>query len=203
MRFTYKDGTVDSEGGEFASVTKSGFAGNLSINISGNFNAQIKRSFRGLIINDPSGRAGLIRKNLNVAIGNQEYFVKLGELGSIVSKKDSQTSVGDGNSDVLVLKREGKLLIAEITDRKYTLLAMVYIALTGYFEKSIAKAPSPFSIRNGIVSNFMIVIAILVFIFLNAKYIGGFYGGLALTVLILIGAFIVRGIPPKMNKNNE
>lgn len=203
MRFTYKNGTVDSEGGEFASVTKSGFAGNLSINISGKFNAQIKRSFRGLIINDPSGRVGLIRKNLNVAIGNREYFVKLGELGSIVSKKDSQTSIGDGNSEVLVLKREGKLLIAEITDRKYTLLAMVYIALTGYFEKSIAKAPSPFSIRNGIVSNFMIVIAILVFIFLNAKYIGGFYGGLALTVLILIGAFIVRGIPPKMNKNNE
>ena len=44
MKFTYASGKVDSRTGEFASINRSGSAGNLSINISGNFNAIIKRN---------------------------------------------------------------------------------------------------------------------------------------------------------------
>ena len=203
MKFTYANGKVDSGTGEFASITKSGFAGNLSINVSGNFNAIIKRNTAGLVIYASNGRVGIIKRNLNVVIGNEEYFVRLNELGSIVSKKDSETVIRDSNSDVLTLRRQDKEVIAEINESKYILLAMIYLALTGYFEKSIAKMPSPFSRRNDIISNIMIVAAILVFLFLNTKYIGGVYGGLALTVLILAGAFILRRIPPRMNDNPE
>ena len=203
MKFTYASGKVDSGTGEFASITRSGFAGNLSINISGNFNAIIKRNTAGLVIYDSNGRAGIIKRNLNVVIGNEEYFVKLNELGSIVSKKSSETAIRDSNASVLTIRRENNDVVAEINDRKYTLLAMIYLALTGYFEKSIPKMPSPFSRRNDVISNVMIVAAILVFIFLNTKYIGGIYGGLALTVLILIGAFILRRIPPRMKENPE
>ena len=74
MKFTYASGKVDSVTGEFASITRSGFAGNLSINISGNFNAIIKR-------------------NLNVVIGNEERIIETEGVTHIIGSMGGQTAL--------------------------------------------------------------------------------------------------------------
>ena len=75
MEFTYASGKVDSGTGEFASITRSGFAGNLSINISGNFNAIIKRNTAGLVIYDSNGKAsGIVIKD-GIIPGNGTFKI--------------------------------------------------------------------------------------------------------------------------------
>ena len=150
------------------------------------------------MIFDESGRVGSIGKNLNVEISGNEYFVDVKELGDIVSGKETGTEITEEGEVALQLKASKIQVFAEIQTDRHLLLAIVYLALVGYFRKDISRAPSPFSNRNTTFSNILIVVAILVFIFFNTKYIGGFYGGLTLTVAILVVAFILRRLPPKM-----
>ncbi|MHB1440092.1 MAG: hypothetical protein ACYCSO_03520 [Cuniculiplasma sp.] len=203
MRYLYESGNIIYENEKIATITRSGFGGNMVLNISGKINAQIRRSTLGLLIFDESGRVGRIRKNLNVEISGNEYIVDIKELGDIVSGKETGTEITEDGEVALQLKASKNQVFAEIQTDRHLLLAIVYLALLGYFRKDISRSSSPFSNRNTTFSNILIVVAILVFILFNTKYIGGFYGGLTLTVAILVVAFILRRLPPKMIPKNQ
>ncbi len=206
MNFLYRNGSVfleNEENDTYVKIGKSGFLGSLSISITGKWNIQIRRSGFGLKIYGFNGKDGNIMRNLNINYLGESYITKVNELASVTrGEANAEATIIGKNGTIGKLSRKNTDILIAVENEDTLGVMLVYVALVGYFDKSIVQNLNPFPSPLRIVSNILFIIALAFLLFFNPGLLGS--NGLLYSFIIILGlvlvAYYMRTVPPVIPK---
>ncbi len=208
MDLYYKLGNVYSEMNgtiPVAEISRYGFLGSLAISIEGKENIQLRRSAFGLQIFTDRGKVGKVFRLMNITFKNEVYLIKIAELAKVVRGNSTEAIVTGRDGEIGRMKKSGEFTVISMDDTSNMSVMLIYAAIAGMYDRTLNLKKNPFPSNLRVVSGFMYIVGIALFIFFPPDIFGpyGLQIVLISVIILLIVGSVLRVAPPKIPSSSK